>query len=107
MQHGMYKEQMLDLTKLYLPELILAMKDIVNGFGMYAAIDTLTDVSCLVDWVGDSKPRNVKWCVRQNGTYLAETDADVEKWLVFYEDEELSVYEISYADGFFNIKGLV
>lgn len=89
---------------LFLSELIVAMKNIAKGYEYYALLDTISDLTLLVDLRPEDGEKNYYWCIRKDGTLLATNEEKVEEWVELNAHQQVDIFYIGYNNGRFSIR---
>lgn len=95
-------------------ELIKAMRGVVGNLGSLAKADTLTDIETIASAYEQQEacPNLTKediylsyyWCIRENGTELANFLEDTRDWYNNWSSQAIAIYEIEFKNGVFSIR---
>lgn len=95
-------------------ELIKAMRGVVANLGSLAKADTLTDIETLArayeqqeacpDLTKDDIYLSYYWCIRENGTELADFLEETRDWYNDWSSQAIAIYEIEFKNGAYSIR---
>lgn len=101
-------------SNLKFSELVKAMRGVVANLGALAKGDTLTDIVAISEAYEQQEacPELSKediflsyyWCVRENGTHLADYLEQTREWYDDWSSQAVGIYEITFRNGSFNIR---